>query len=193
MIAKVQEVRLPAVAGSFYPVDRESLAREVDGYLNCAGATVIDEEIVGLIVPHAGYLYSGEVAGHAYHLLEGQSFDTVVLIGLSHHVHVHGASIVAKGMFRTPLGDLKINEAIANQILALHDDAENTIFPHQKEHCLEVQLPFLQRILPPFRIVPILLQDDSPENVTRLSNSIAAAVAGDILPHSRHYGLMSLS
>ena len=178
MTAKKHEIRLPAAAGSFYPAEPERLAMEIDGYVNDASASVANGEIIGIIVPHAGYVYSGHVAGHAYNLLKGHTFNTVVLIGLSHHVQVRGAAVCAHGVFRTPLGDIEINEQMTRKILEYNEDVSHMSSAHQHEHSLEVQLPFLQRVLHTFQIVPVLVQDDSKTNVTRLSASIAAAVAG---------------
>ena len=178
MITEKQEIRFPAVAGTFYPAEPKQLAIEIDDYVNSATAAAIGGEMIGLIVPHAGYRYSGLIAGHAFKLLKAHTFDTVVLIGLSHHIPVHGAAVCASGLFRTPLGDIEINEEITSKILEQNDDVSNMTTAHQNEHCLEVQLPFLQRVIQPFQIVPILLQDDSAANVARLSASIATAVAG---------------
>ncbi len=168
--------RTPAVAGSFYEGSQNALSAQVQNFINRAALKQTDGELIGLIAPHAGYIYSGHVAGHAYRQLEGKSFDTVILVGLSHRYRIHGAAIYAHGAFGTPLGDIEIDEELAAAIMKLNSNVIDLPAAHANEHSLEVQLPFLQQSLSHFRIVPILLQDDSPENVIPLSQAIAQAV-----------------
>ena len=171
-----EAVRAPAVAGSFYPSSRNALSAQVQAFIESAELQPTSGELIGLIAPHAGYVYSGHVAGYAYKQLAGKSFDTVILIGLSHRYPVRGAAICAHGSFRTPLGDVEIDEEIAAEIMRLDGKVVDMPLAHANEHSLEVQLPFLQGSLSDFRIVPILLQDDSPDNVIPLSQAIAHAV-----------------
>ena len=175
--AQTETVRSPAVAGSFYPDSPKVLSAQVGKFIHDAALQESDGTLIGLIAPHAGYVYSGHVAGYAYKQLVGQSFDTVVLLGLSHRYRIDGAAIYARGAFRTPLGDIQIDEDLAAEITRLNSDILDLPAAHANEHSLEVQLPFLQHLLSDFRIVPILLQDDSPENVIPLSQAIAAAVS----------------
>lgn len=169
-------VRAPVVAGSFYPNSPDILSTQVQDLIESAAPRLIDGELIGLISPHAGYVYSGHVAGHAYKQLAGKSFDTVVLIGLSHRHPVRGSAIYARGRFSTPLGDIEIDDEIADEITHRNRSVVNLPEAHAFEHSLEVQLPFLQGALPDFRIVPILLQDDSLENVIPLGEAIAEAM-----------------
>ncbi len=169
-------VRIPAVAGSFYPGSRNALSAQVEEFIGNADLKPTDSELIGLIAPHAGYVYSGHVAGHAYKQLEGKSFDTAILIGLSHCYPVRNAAIYARGSFRTPLGDIEIDAELASEIMRLNSDVVDLSPAHANEHSLEVQVPFLQQSLSNFRIVPLLLQDDSPENVMPLSRAIVQAV-----------------
>lgn len=174
--AQTETVRLPAVAGSFYPDSPQVLSAQVGTFIDDAEVKEIDGELIGLIVPHAGYVYSGHVAGYAYKQLVEHSFDTVVLLGLSHRYRIDGAAIYGRGAFHTPLGDVQINEDLASKMMRLNSDILDLPLAHVNEHSLEVQLPFLQHILSDFRIVPILLQDDSPENIIPLSQAIAEAM-----------------
>lgn len=174
---QTETVRSPAVACSFYPDSPGVLSAQVGKFIDNAELTEIDGELIGLIAPHAGYVYSGHVAGYAYKQLLGQSFDTVVLIGLSHRHPIGTAAIYARGTFRTPLGDIPIDEDLASEMMRLNSDLLDLPQAHANEHSLEVQLPFLQYLLSDFRIVPILLQDDSPENVIPLGKAIAEAMA----------------
>ena len=174
--AQTETVRSPAVAGSFYPDSPQVLSAQVGKFIDDASLKETNGELIGLIVPHAGYVYSGHVAGYAYKQLMGQSFDTVVLVGLSHRYPIDTAAIYARGAFRTPLGDVQIDEDLAAEIMRLNSEIIDLPPAHANEHSLEVQLPFLQYLLPDFRIVTILLQDDSPENVIPLSEAIAEAM-----------------
>ena len=173
---QTEAVRSPAVAGSFYPASPTVLSAQVEKVVDGAEFTEATSKLIGLIAPHAGYVYSGHVAGHAYKQLVGQSFDTVVLLGLSHRYRIDGAAIYARGAFCTPLGDIEIDEDLASEIMRLNSDIVDLPSAHANEHSLEVQLPFLQHLLPDFRIVPILLQDDSPKNVVPLGHAIAEAM-----------------
>ncbi|MCD6228846.1 MAG: AmmeMemoRadiSam system protein B [Candidatus Omnitrophica bacterium] len=157
-------------AGSFYPKDEKELAKQVDFYLNMASSSV-EGEVLGIISPHAGYVFSGEVAGFSYKILEGKKFDSVVLLGPSHHYLFKGMAIWEKGAFSTPLGVIKIDEALARELSTLECVSfEKKYFFH--EHCLEVQLPFLMRVLKDFKIVPVLfgkvLYQDLERFATRL-------------------------
>ena len=174
--AQTETVRSPAVAGSFYPDSPQVLSVQVGKFIDDASLKETNGELIGLIVPHAGYVYSGHVAGYAYKQLMGQSFDTVVLVGLSHRYPIDTAAIYARGAFRTPLGDVQIDEDLAAEITRLNSDILDLPPAHANEHSLEVQLPFLQYLPSDFRIVPILLQDDSPENVIPLSQAIVEAM-----------------
>ena len=175
---QTETVRSPAVAGNFYPDSPQVLSAQVERFVGDAELSETGHELIGLIAPHAGYVYSGHVAGYAYKQLAGYSFDTVVLLGLSHRYRIDGAAIYARGAFRTPLGDIEIDEDLAAEIMCLNSDIVDLPSAHTNEHSLEMQLPFLQHLLSDFRIVPILLQDDSPENVIPLAQAIAAAMSG---------------
>ena len=175
---QTETIRSPVVAGSFYPDAPQVLSVQVGKFIDDAELKETDDELIGLIAPHAGYVYSGHVAGYAYKQLLGQSFDTVVLLGLSHRYPIGGAAIYARGAFRTPLGDIPIDEDLAAEIVRLNSNLLDLPPAHANEHSLEVQLPFLQHLFSDFRIVPILLQDDSPENVVPLGQAIAEAIGG---------------
>ena len=174
---QTETVRHPAVAGSFYPDSPQILSAQVGKFIDDAELTETDDKLIGLVAPHAGYVYSGHVAGYAYKQLMGQSFDTVVLLGLSHRYRIDGAAIYARGVFRTPLGDIRIDEDFAAEVMRLNSDVIDLAPAHANEHSLEVQLPFLQHLLSDFRIVPILLQDDSLENVIPLGQAISEAMS----------------
>jgi AmmeMemoRadiSam system protein B/AmmeMemoRadiSam system protein A len=124
--------------------------------------------LLALVVPHAGYQYSGQVAAYSYAQLRGRTIDTVILIGSAHHAAFPGASVYAEGKMRTPLGDVPVNREIANSLL--DEQALVTFHPaaFEKEHSLEVQLPFLQTVLKDFSVVPVLIGTPTRETFSRL-------------------------
>ncbi|MBS1200529.1 MAG: hypothetical protein H6R27_1207 [Proteobacteria bacterium] len=157
--------RHPAVAGLFYPDDPYELRAVVRGYLDAAPAPA-EAQPKALIVPHAGYVYSGPVAASAYRALVGRSrsIERVVLAGPSHRVPVAGIALPSVAAFDTPLGRIPIDTATVQRLLELpHVHASN--LPHRMEHSLEVQLPFLQMTLEDFSLVPLAVGDAAPGTV----------------------------
>jgi AmmeMemoRadiSam system protein B/AmmeMemoRadiSam system protein A len=176
--AKEKDIRKPAVAGMWYPANPSSLKKEVDNFLKKAKKEEIKGKIVGLISPHAGYLYSGQVAAFAYKQLEGLSFETVILLGPSHHFTFPGISIYPEGAYETPLGRVPLDSSLAKD---LGKESEKIGFyprAHLREHSLEAQIPFLQRILKDFKILPVLMGEPSPENCEILSQSLFKNIQG---------------
>ncbi len=167
-----ETARPPAVADAFYPADPVKLSALIDQYLQEAPRPEITGEIITLIVPHAGYVYSGPVAAYGYKLVANESFDTVIMIGPSHQQYLNVASIYTSGAWETPLGKVLVDTSLAKAIAA-----ENKLFAcsgqaHVQEHSLEVQLPFLQKTLHNFKIVPILVSAPNLENCTLLAQAI---------------------
>ena len=152
----------PNVAGSWYPAGSDELAKRVDEYI-CApgemepGAAAGQGRPVALIAPHAGYVYSGPVAGRGFRHLRRNSFARVLLLGPSHHAGFAGAVLPAAELYVTPLGEVPIDSAAVARLRELPglrvDDA-----PFRPEHCLEMEIPFLQRTLEPgWRLLPLLI------------------------------------
>lgn len=168
------KIREPAVAGTFYPADEVVLRREVESFL--AGArertrSLDDEGRVpkALIVPHAGYVYSGPVAASAYACLaplRGR-VERVVLFGPAHRVPIRGLAVLPAEAMRTPLGLVSIDRAGVNALSDL-PQVERSERAHRLEHSLEVQLPFLQEVLGAFSIVPLLVGDATDEEVAEV-------------------------
>lgn len=170
------DLRLPAVAGSFYPADKESLSGMIDEYLKKAPEpNASGDDLFLLVVPHAGYIYSGRTAGVAYKLIENQNFESVILLGPSHRMNVTGASVWSKGAWRTPLGDVPIDTELAYAIMKEDPKLWDRPDAHLAEHSLEVQIPFLQKTLKNFKIVPILINDGSFNNRMKVASCIAKA------------------
>jgi len=165
-------VRKAAVAGGFYPGDKTTLAQYVDALLRQADPPEIKEPIRALMVPHAGYIYSGPVAAYAYKVLEGRDIKTVILISNSHTEWFDGISVYKEGAFETPLGQVGIDKELTQKLLAADPRILERPSAHEREHALEVQLPFLQRVLKDFKIVPIVFGNDSPELTQILAEAL---------------------
>jgi MEMO1 family protein len=168
-------VRRPAVAGLFYPADAAELRTSVSEHLRHAPAARA-ETPKALIVPHAGYVYSGGVAGCAYAQLAGRTRRPrrIVLIGPSHRVYLHGAALPQANAFETPLGLVEIDRDLVGRLLA-RGDVTQSDQPHALEHSLEVQLPFLQAMFQDFTVLPLVLGDAPADYVA----SLLADVWGD--------------
>jgi len=171
-------VRRPAVAGSWYPGDPASLTALLDRDLAAVARQEVPGRLVGLIAPHAGLRYSGPVAAHAYALLQGRRDLTVVLVGPSHRMAFDGVALYARGAFATPLREAPIDEDLASALLAASAEIRDDPAPHREEHSLEMQLPFLQRLVPGLRIVPLLMGSQVREEVDALAAALAAALRG---------------
>jgi AmmeMemoRadiSam system protein B/AmmeMemoRadiSam system protein A len=176
--AMKDEVRRPAVAGSFYPADPQTLSRQVRDFLSRAPKEKVAGEIIALISPHAGYMYSGQVAAHAFKLVEGMKFDAVIVIAPSHRTHFHGASVYDRGGFETPLGFLPVEKELCQKLKEGSNLIQNVPQAHAQEHALEVQLPFLQATLGPFNLVPIVIGDQSYRTCQVVGQTIAKATLG---------------
>ncbi len=177
--------RLPVVAGRFYPSSDTELRKELERLFEQAKKHELPEikqgeEILALVSPHAGYVFSGTVAASAFlPLKNGKNIKTVFLIGSSHNAWYEKASIYYSGHYITPLGKVKVDRTIANALLAEKDLFAYLPEAHAHEHCLEVQLPFLQySIKNGFTIVPILLGGQSKE----VSKQVAKALKPYFVP-----------
>lgn len=172
-------IRKPAVSGAFYPASKTELTEAIDGFLSYATPPAVPGRILGLMVPHAGYFYSGQVAAYGYKLLENQDIDTVILLGNSHTEYGDGISIFPEGAFETPLGKVDIDAELARRLMAEDSSIKAHTSPHMRDHILEVQLPFLQTVLKKkFKIVPMVFGNDSDA----LSRSLARAIQKTLGP-----------
>jgi AmmeMemoRadiSam system protein B len=165
----VSRVRPPAVAGTFYAADPGRLRATVEDFLAAPGPAPAESRPKALIAPHAGYVYSGPVAGHAFRALgEGAAqVRRVVVIGPAHYVPFRGLALSSAEVFRTPLGDVPLDGAAIEAIRAL-PQVELADAPHQPEHALEVELPFLQAVLGDFTLVPLVVGEAMPEEIAEI-------------------------
>ncbi|MEI6667587.1 MAG: AmmeMemoRadiSam system protein B [Acidobacteriota bacterium] len=170
-----QPIRRAAVAGTWYSGRPDVLAHDVDQHL-AQVHRIAEGEIVGLIVPHAGLMYSGPVAAHAYKSVAGRAYDVVVLIGPSHYAGFEGVAMQRSGSFETPLGRVPISEADADAVASACPAVHDRPAAHAREHSLEMQLPFLQRVLPDTPIVPLVMGHQTPETVRQLADALVGAL-----------------
>lgn len=200
-------IRPAAVAGTFYPGRPDRLKAQVEQYLAAAPLLIGPQEAIrALIVPHAGYPYSGPVAAVAYKQLQGRSFDTVVLLGPSHYAHFQGGAIPDVDAFQTPLGEVPLSNkaSILGQQPPFAVDPPARVerpgawgvpaagaTPHTYEHSLEVQLPFLQTVLKEFEIVPVVFGTVDPaeaaEAIATILDDRTLLVISSDLSHYQPY------
>jgi len=166
-------IREPFFSGQFYPSDPERLKNSVSDFLAKASPVTENGRLIALISPHAGYVYSGEIAAYSSKLLKRERVNTVILVGPSHRFPLKGASVWPSGFYRTPLGKVKINERIAARISQSSRCIKFEPQAHLHEHSLEVQIPFLQTVLGDFSIVPILLNNLAQEEINEIADEIA--------------------
>jgi hypothetical protein len=172
-------VREPAVAGIFYPREKGPLEEQVRGFISGATDLAREEEVVALCAPHAGYRYSGHVAGWAYRQVEGRTYDAVVVISPSHRVPFRGVSIWPKGAYRTPLGLVEVHEPLCRQIMETNRLIRDIPEAHGPEHALEVQLPFLQVALNPgWRLIPLIIGSQDKETARSLADTLFSLLQG---------------
>ncbi len=171
-------VRQPAVAGQFYPADAKTLTAMVDSLLSQAEVQALPGRLVGIQVPHAGYPFSGPTAAHAFKLFKGMDSVTVVMFGTSHHAMIDHAAVYARGSWHTPLGNVPIDEGLAKAIIAQDKFLADMPEAHAQEHSIEVEVPFLQRVLRNFKIVPIMLLQPTYEQCERVGKAVATAARG---------------
>jgi len=171
-----QDIKYPNVAGTFYPDNPQELSQLIDNFLKSANPEPVEGNIFALISPHAGYDFSGSTAAWGYKLIKGRAYKTIVVIGPSHYYGFKGASIYPEGIFHTPLGDLEIDKEFTQKLL--NKDSEIFFEPRafEKEHSVEVQLPFLQKVLPDFKIIPIVMGDCSFSTCQKLASLIQQAI-----------------
>lgn len=149
-----KRIRPSAIAGSWYPGDPARLKSLIQRYLDGVDVPPIQEKIIGLISPHAGYAFSGQTAAFGYKQLVGKSFDTVVILSPMHHGPTARYHVPDADCYETPLGQVSIRHDLVDQVLSGLNTAK---IPEDPEHSLEIQLPFLQMVLDSFDLVPIMV------------------------------------
>jgi AmmeMemoRadiSam system protein B len=170
------KVRQAAVAGTWYPATAAALTSDVDGYLDLAGAGPRGI-VTAVIAPHAGIMFSGPVAACAYKAAARAQRDLVVLVGPSHFVGFDGVALYPGGAFDSPLGQARVDADAAAASLkcpVIHESES----PHRREHSLEMQLPFVRRLMPDAAILPLLMGYQTRETIDQLGDALATSCRG---------------
>jgi AmmeMemoRadiSam system protein B len=165
-------IRPPAVAGLFYDGSPDVLRKNIKEYLENARIPEPKGTVRALVSPHAGHVYSGFAAAHAYKMVEGCTYDCVIMVGPSHREYFRGASIYPGEAYETPLGPIPINNELRENLLSESSVLIASDAGHRSEHCIEVQLPFLQVVLGEFSFVPVIMGDQD----RRVCNELAKAI-----------------
>lgn len=171
MIVKAAE-RQCAVCGLFYPADADELRENIREMIAAAKPMSVEGRIRGVIGPHAGYVYSGPTAAYAYSLLQGASYDTVVVVSPSHREYFDGVSVFAGESYATPLGVVPIDKRMREELLHEKRVVKSSYAGHGEEHAVEVHLPFLQCVLGDFKLLPIVMGDQKREYCRDLGETL---------------------
>jgi AmmeMemoRadiSam system protein B/AmmeMemoRadiSam system protein A len=178
-----ENVRQTAVAGGFYPADPKTLSAMIDDMLAHASPPPINDPILAVVAPHAGYQFSGPVAAYTYAALKGRKFSRVVVIAPSHYEAFDFTSVFDGDAYATPLGIVHVDKAFAKQLAKMSptirlSNQGHIPTPKGAEHALEVELPWLQRVLGDFELVPVVMGDQSYENSRALGVALAKVIQG---------------
>ena len=175
------DIRPSPIAGKWYPGEAARLAESVDGYINSAQIPSIEGKVIGIIVPHAGHLYSGPVAGFAFAALRGLDPELVVVVSPMHHPYFQPLLTTSHDAYGTPLGRILLEK---EALLTLDAQLKETLgfglaaVRNDPEHSLEIELPFLQRALAhEFHLLPVMVRDQSARTTEALGHAIAKTVA----------------
>jgi hypothetical protein len=176
--SSASDVRAPAVAGKFYPADAGKLKLAIEKFLQGSSPIPMDKP-VAIIVPHAGYIYSGQIAADAYRQVMGRDYDTVVILGVNHTTgDFSGVSIGDYSAFRTPLGSIPVDEEISSALLKEDNDIVRSRKVHEREHSIEIQIPFIQLLFPKAKIVPAIIHPPEYDLCVRFGQALAKVLKG---------------
>mgnify|MGYP001184537808 CR=1 FL=1 len=186
----MKQVREPSVAGMFYPSSPSKLKEEIQIFLETSKPSENIENIIGIISPHAGYIYSGKTAAYAYNAVKNKNYKTVIIISPSHREYFAGISIYNGDAYKTPLGEVEIDKTVSSVLISSSKIIFEGIQGHRSEHAVEVQIPFLQMVLDDFKIVPIVMGDQNrifvyelAEKLSKVVNDQTLIVASSDLSH----------
>ncbi len=171
-------IRQPAAAGMFYPSSGERLAADIEELIHDADPGVPEGRLAGLVVPHAGYMYSGLTAAYAYRLLSGKKFDSVVIISPSHREYFEGISVYDGNAYQTPLGTMEIDAELRGALVVGQKTIIADDIGHRSEHAVEVQVPFLQYLGCTSKFLPVVMGDQRKEFCVSLGEKLSQALTG---------------
>jgi AmmeMemoRadiSam system protein B len=179
-MSDISPVRPSPIAGAWYSADPRKLALQVDRFLDAAELPVLDGEVVGVVAPHAGHRYSGRTAGYAFAAVRGASPDLVAVLSPMHAPYAANLLTTAHHAYSTPLGEIPVDrQAVAELDGLLHENnLELAPIAYDKEHALEIELPFLQRALQgSFHLLPVMVRSQSALVARRLGQALAQVLA----------------
>ncbi len=171
-------VRKSIIAGSWYPGNSSVLKKDIEEFFNSVPDSEPEGEVAAIIAPHAGYIYSGQVAAYAYKRVCGRNYDAVIVVGPSHRAAFHGVSVFSSGGYETPLGIVPVAEELAKRIKRKSSLVSDIPAAHLQEHSLEIQLPFLQYALGNFSFVPLVMGDQDASTCQELAQAIYDSIKG---------------
>jgi AmmeMemoRadiSam system protein B len=181
-MSAISEIRPSPIAGRWYSGDPQALANSIDRYLSAPKLPPLPGRVVALIVPHAGHLYSGPVAGYGFRTVSGMTFDLVAVVAPMHQFHPQPLLTSAHRCYGTPLGQVPVDREAINRLDAALNTALGfglTPVANDTEHSLEIELPFLQRALAgPFKLLPVMMREQSPLVARALGETLAQVVTG---------------
>jgi AmmeMemoRadiSam system protein B len=180
-MSTVANIRPSPIAGSWYDRDPDRLRESIESYLNNAVIPEIQGDVVGLVAPHAGHIYSGATAGYAFKTVMSKSFDLVAVLSPYHDFHFAPLLTTAHEAYQTPLGKMEVDRATLDKIEKelIPSDLSLTPIAQDREHSLEIELPFLQVALKQsFLLVPIMVRTQIAEQVHALANALAHSLKG---------------
>ena len=168
-----EDIKNPNVSGAFYPSNAKALSSLVDGFISEADVDEVSGDIFALISPHAGYIYSGPIAAYGYKAIQSKKYKTVVILAPSHFFGFNGISIWPEGSFVTPLGSIPVDDIFSQELIIKVDKIRVSPEVFSKEHSLEVQLPFLQKVLGNnFKIVPVIMGQISLDSCKQFAKAL---------------------
>ncbi len=174
---KMDTIRQSIIAGTWYPGDARQLRADIREYLTRARRETISGTVAGLIVPHAGYMYSGQVAACAYKIVQGIEYDAVIVVGPSHRAYFKGASIYKGKGYGTPLGVMPVDTVLAEEIVSC-SNGRVSLVPDDRspENSIEIQIPFLQTVLGSVPFVPILMGSQDIDTCRGVADAVIKAI-----------------
>ncbi len=171
-------LRKSVIAGSWYPGNPSVLRKDIENFFKLVRNKELSGEVVAIIAPHAGYVYSGQVAAYAYKCVYGKKYDAVIVVGPSHRTAFSGVSIFSKGGYETPLGIVPVSEELAKKINKNSSLVSDIPAAHTEEHSIEIQLPFLQYALGNFSFVPLVMGDQGESACRQVAQAIYDSAHG---------------
>ncbi len=170
--------RPAAFAGTFYPADSTMLTKAISAFMNDASPARVMEP-VAIIVPHAGYLFSGQIIADGYEQVKGGKYDLVVVIGTNHSAPgLTNIAVYPRGAFATPIGDAEIDQNAAEELMKEDRDATANMAAHAKEHSVEVQIPFIKYLFPHVKILPVMIGEPDVDMCVRFGHALAKVLRG---------------